>query len=69
MSLKRRRQIEFGLTMVARVAGRAELKWWKLLYLRLCFFRCVLFFGKGNLLGRYDGSVDNNDKVIEICIF
>ena len=42
MGLKRRRQIEFGLTMVARVAGRAELKWWKLLYLYV-----FLFFLKG----------------------
>ena len=66
MSLKQRRQIEFGLTMVARVAGRAELKWWKLLY--LYFFPMCIFSEKGNLLGRYDGSVDNNDKVIEICI-
>ena len=67
MGLKRRRQIEFGLTMVARVGGRAELKWWKLLYLYLYFFQYV-FLDKGNLLGRYDGSVDNNDKDIEICI-
>ena len=63
MSLKRWRQIEFGLTMVARVAGRAELKWWKLLYLYLYFFKCVFFWENG-----YDGSVDNNDKDIEICI-
>ena len=34
----------------------------------ICIFSDVFFF-KGNLLGRYDGSVDNNDKVIEICIF
>ena len=28
----------------------------------------MFFLDKGNLLGRYDGSVDNNDKDIEICI-
>ena len=47
MGLKRRRQIEFGLTMVARVGGRAELKWWKLLYLYLYFFQYVFFWTKG----------------------
>ena len=61
MGLKRRRQIEFGLTMVARVAGRAELKWWKLLYL-------YIFFLKGICWDDVMKVLTIMTKNIEICI-
>ena len=50
-----------GLTMVARVAGRAELKWWKLLYL-------YIFFLKGICWDDVMKVLTIMTKNIEICI-